>query len=333
MKNLKGQVIVGPTLRQVQTLGLDGASVDIATAFYTRRALDSLTITAKHARLLFRVDLANTRDWVRGYVAPDALLAKIDALLAKNIRIDLFGHPKAHVKAYVGSRGALVGSANLTLRGLGGGLELAVRARDTNGVKLVRDALTNYQKRLDKIELDDLRDFVTTNLKTVKAEQKKWRQEHQEDDEDRLPNVARDQIAGAMGSYPSFLAWLGKRKTAAAKETFDRANGKSHLQGHIHRNYYGLRQFFLAFPELQVLFSKGDEDTYKLSKDAAMEALLKEFVLQHAADEEDFSLDRWKTYLPIECGGRAERHGGTIGNLNRMLPLVAKYLEHLQKQV
>ena len=71
-----------------------------------------------------------------------------------------------------------------------------------------------------------------------------------------------------------------------------------------------------------------NSDTYKLSRDATMEQHLNGFVSEFATDEDDFSLDNWKTYLPIECGGRAGRHGGTIGNLNYMLPLVAAYLAH-----
>lgn len=330
MKNLKGQAIVGPTLRQVQALGLDGPQVDIATAFYSRRALNSLAIKANRVRLLFRVDLERTREWERGYVAPDALLDKIDALIADGVKVDLFGHPKAHVKAYVGSKGALVGSANLTLRGLGGGLEMAVRTRDAAGAKLVRDSLSVYQQRLSTIELDALRDFVSKHLKAVRAAQATTKRD--EEDEDRLPDVPRDQAAGALGSYAAFLTWLGTQAGDAAKVILDRAEGQSQLQGHIRNNFYGLRQFFLAYPEFQASISGKNAAEYRLFGDAQTEANLKDVVLKHATDEQDFRIETWKSYLPAECGGRVPKRGGTIGNLNRMLPLVAKYLEHLQKR-
>jgi hypothetical protein len=86
-----------------------------------------------------------------------------------------------------------------------------------------------------------------------------------------------------------------------------------------------------VFPETLQSFRRTDPDSYKLSKDPAMEDMLKSFVHDFAVDEASFVLERWRTYLPIECGGRAGRHGGTIGNLNYMLPLVAAYLAHTLK--
>ena len=83
----------------------------------------------------------------------------------------------------------------------------------------------------------------------------------------------------------------------------------------------------LAYPEGYLRFRRENPDSYKLSQDSDTEAQIASFVEQIAQDEADFSLDTWKTYLPEECGGRAGKHGGTIGNLNRMLPLVARYIE------
>jgi len=122
------------------------------------------------------------------------------------------------------------------------------------------------------------------------------------------------------------LEWLARQKSAAAAEILARAKGKGNLQGHIHRNFYGLRQYLMARPEEMERFANEDSSFYRLSGDAATEKRLKDFVTHQASNEHDFSLDIWKTYLPEECGGRAGKHGGTIGNLNRMLPLVAKYL-------
>lgn len=323
MHTLKGRVITGPTLRNIQSLGLDGQTVDIATAFYTRRALESLTITARKVRLLCRIDLARIDEWCSGYVAPDALLDKMKALREMGAEVSLFGHHEAHVKAYTGSKGALVGSANLTLRGFGGGLEMVVHTISRSGVDLVRASLSQYQQRLTKISIEDLAQYVRKNLKTVQDAQKKARTNV----ENKLPDVPRDRILNGFGSYQSFLVWLKKRPGEGARVILARANGQGNLQGHIHRNFYGLRQYFLTYPEFQVPFSKQDATTYKLSKDVETEALIKEFVESHATDEDDFKLEIWKTYLPQECGGRAEKHGGTIGNLNRMLPLVAQYLE------
>jgi hypothetical protein len=327
MNRLRGELIAGPTLRDIQALGLDGRRVDIATAFYSARALDSLNISAAKVNLFCRVDLTSIDEWCGGHVAPDALLNKMETLTDTGAKVSLFGHAKAHAKAYVGSKGALVGSANLTLRGFGAGCEIVVHTRGAAEVELVRKALSRYQRQLTEIDIDELREYVRKNSNVVKKCQK-----NRPKAEDRLPNVPRDKISAALGSYDLFLKWLDRQIEDSARETLDRANGKGNLQGHIHRNFYGLRQFFLAYPELQVQFSKQDSNTYKLSKDPVTERLVAEFVKNHAANEDDFDLSIWMTYLPRECGGRAGKHGGTIGNLNRMLPLVAKYLQGLRLQ-
>lgn len=87
-----------------------------------------------------------------------------------------------------------------------------------------------------------------------------------------------------------------------------------------------MRQLFLADPDARDRFEVESPDLYKLSRDPQMESRIARFVKENAVDETDFRLDVWKTYLPVECGGRAGKHGSTIGNLNRMLPLVARYL-------
>lgn len=315
-------MIVGPTLRDVQNIGLDGPQVDIATAFYSRRALDSLRINARRVRFLCRLDLTRTDEWRAGYIAPDALLAKIDALRDAGSVVTLCASARAHAKAYAGRVGAMTGSANLTLRGFGGGYELVVRGSGDEAVLAVRAALNRYERKLLPVDIENLREYVTTNLRSVQASLRR-----RPPLEDRLPSVPRDGLSARLGSYESFKGWLGKQVENGARIILNRANGQANLQGHIHRNFFGLRQFFLAYPETLTRFAREDPDRYKLSRDPNTERAIADFVSRFAVDEDDFSLHTWKTYLPRECGGRAGRHGGTIGNLNYMLPLVARYLE------
>jgi hypothetical protein len=231
----------------------------------------------------------------------------------------LYCSPDAHAKAYVGKSGALVGSANLTLRGFGGGLELLQYSHGHSSVDFVRRRLTKYCKRMDRVEIKMLEAFIKQNEKRITELRRNVR------NEDRLPRLHSGQRRH-FGDYDGFLNWLHSLKSVSAKEVYERANGKNQLSGHIHRNFYGLRQFFLAYPEMIDMFVKLDSDAYKLSADRIQEKRLKKFVKQYANDEEDFVLNIWKTYLPVECGGRAGGHGGTIGNLNRMFPLIARYL-------
>lgn len=79
-------------------------------------------------------------------------------------------------------------------------------------------------------------------------------------------------------------------------------------------------------PDIQKLGRGKSPDTYRLLRDSAEAKSLNGFVNNNSADEPGFLLSTWKGYLPKELGGRAINYGGTIGNLHRMLPLIARYL-------
>jgi len=187
----------------------------------------------------------------------------------------------------------------------------------------IKAGISRYMAGLQHIKLDELESFVADNLESVCAERKKYNHPNLES---RPPKIFQSDRPDRLGTYQDFLGWLKRVNSEAAIEILARANGKNNLSGHIYRNFFGLRQYLLYAPDTQRRFAKESEDDYKLSKDPATESEMKGFVLNHAFDEDNFSLETWKTYLPQECGGRAEKHGGTIGNLNRMLPLVAKQL-------
>ena len=313
-------IIVGPVLQHLRTIGLDRGAITLATAFYSSRALASLAIRADSLTIICRLDLASTEEWKRGFVAPDTLLSFLQAQQCRGATTLLFAAPTAHAKLYIGHRAALIGSANLTIRGFGGGHEILYRLRGRQALQEIRRALREYKSTLTRIELDELQEYVERNRRSVRRALARRRQ-----NPDQLPQANRS-VRSHLGSYDNFLNWLNSVPQPSALTIRERAYGQHNLQGHINRNFYGLRQFFLAFPEDFNKMREANPNTYKLSRDEEMEGHLRDFVDQFAADEEDFALDRWKTYLPVECGGRAGHHGGTIGNLNRMLPLVAAYL-------
>ena len=263
-----------------------------------------------------RLDLDNPREWIEGMVAPDALLARLKLLESQGTKIRLFVDRSAHAKVYLGNRGAIIGSSNLTLQGFGGGWEIIQYTREARDLKRLHESLQMYKGLLTPLSLEELESYVSKHWRSVRRRQKRYKE--------TLPTPSKR--PARLGDYDDFLAWLEEQRSPAAREILERARGKGNLQGHIHRNFYGLRQFLLAYPEGYLRFRRENPDSYKLSQDSDTEAQMAFFVEQIAQDEADFSLDIWKTYLPKECGGKAGKHGGTIGNLNRMLPLVARYI-------
>lgn len=319
------KIIVGPVLQHLRMIGLDGGAISLATAFYSSRALKSLTIRADSVTVICRLDLDSAEEWKRGLIAPDTLLSFLKAQQGRGATTRLYAAPTAHAKVYLGNRAVLIGSANLTMRGFGGGHEVLNRMDSRQALRMTNRALREYQDSLTEISINELQEYVQRNQSSVRRA--KVRRKIQNQKSDQLPQINRS-ARPHLGSYDNFLDWLSSVQAAGALEIWKRAHGKHNLSGHIHRNFYGLRQFFLTYPEVFETMKQAAPDTYKLSKNAQMEQHLNDFVSQFATDEDDFSLDHWRTYLPIECGGRAGRHGGTIGNLNYMLPLVAAYLAH-----
>lgn len=318
------QFIIGPVLEDLVEVGLDGQNLDIATAYYTAGALRALRdARPKRLRFMCRIDFRSTAEWVQGGINPAALYQLLSYCRDQGVRVNLFGHPDAHAKFYIGQRCALIGSANLTMKGFGGGTEVLWRLNSAAQLRTVRRSAGRYVRLLRPIDLAELGTYVEQHREEVAQAQRTARRKR--DDQERLPAYSRDRHV-RFGNYEDYQRFLAAFNDPAAREILARAQGKNNLQGHIHSNFYGLRQFLLAYPQHKRRFETESPVRYSLSRDADTERDLDNFVTHQAVDEDDFSLDTWRTYLPRECGGRAGRHGGTIGNLNRMLPLVARYL-------
>ena len=131
------RLILGPILKDLSQIGLDRGHVHLMTAYYSGRALSSLQIGAPAVTFACRLDTNSIDDWVQGFVAPDKLLSCLRELQSRGTRVRLLASPTAHAKLYVGTRGAIIGSSNLTLSGFGGGQEVVTLLR---GDRMIRQA-------------------------------------------------------------------------------------------------------------------------------------------------------------------------------------------------
>ena len=314
--------ITSPNLSLLKEIGLSGQAGYIATAYYSSRALEYLNSITKvrHLHLFFRLDLTKNDEWKRRSIDPAALLLFIQKQTKQGATVKLVTHPSAHAKIYIGDKGVICGSSNLSTNGFGSGMEVVCFDRK-DGIPGALKNLAQYAKRMEPLDIRTLAKYVQ-DMKPAKFEEKT--------DQNKLPrNISYGGILEQ--AYENFRVWLSKQKGAAEQEIFSRAMNMRHqnLTGHIHKNFFGLRQFYIAYPELIQPLSSVDANQYKLLKDNAISNLIKIFVTHNATDEGSFKVQVWKTYLPIKLGGRAQKDGGTIGNLNRMIPLVAKYLLEL----
>jgi phosphatidylserine/phosphatidylglycerophosphate/cardiolipin synthase-like enzyme len=312
------KAIVGPVLSDLSGLW-QGSEFVLASAFYSASRLRSTTITTQSAELLVRLDLTSPDEWITRAVAPDALLELLER--HSNVDIRVYCGPRAHAKVYLGDDAFVTGSANYTVRGLAGtAAEVVWYESSRAAVRAMRRALAEYRRSLTPLTRSELEKYVERYRDIVKKRQGAAVRSL----EDILPTDT--ERPRRTGSYESFLKWL-ERRDGAADEVLARAHGKGNLSGHIRMNFFGIRQFLLAHPKHGQLLRRADAQTYRLSDDSALQQDLKAFVDGEAADEGGLIVDTWRTYLPAHSGGKPKSGGGTQGNLNRMLPLMAQFLK------
>jgi hypothetical protein len=316
------KALIGPTLADLDAIG--GGKVTLATAFYSAGALNALDLAVDELRLMVRLDTSSVYEWAVGSIDPEALRDFIERHSKTCGSVSLHVSPRAHAKLYKGHDGYYVGSANLSSRGFSGSRdEILWFENDAPRRKLVESALNAYEGGFQQLSFEDLDDYVNSNRAAARALAKTLPAAARAD-EDRTPaDVPRP---SRLGDYAHFRKWLDRQSGAAAAEIAARANGKGNLSGHIRQNFLGLRQFFISEPSEARRLAKEDSATYSLARDRLASLALGSFAQHRASDEGPFSVSIWRTYLPESAGGKPKTGGGTSGNLNRMLPLVARYL-------
>lgn len=317
------RTVVGPVLADLDRIG--GGNVTLATAFYSAGALSKLNIKADNLHLLVRLNVSSVFEWAGGAIDPVALRVFIERHSKKGIQVKLSISSTAHAKIYKGKKGYFIGSANLSWRAFSGrGDEVLWFEDDNRRKKLMDKTLEDYKRSFRPLSFKELDDYIAKNQPLAKSLAAKLpREAQQELDEDETPpHIKRP---ARLGDYGDFLNWLDGQKGEAATTIFARANGQGNLSGHIKQGFFGLRQYFLKNPDEMTRLASKNPDVY--STDSLTLQQLSSFVLHRAIDEGAFYVSTWRTYLPENAGGKPKTGGGTSGNLKRMLPLVARYVQ------
>src|SRR6266852_5436453 len=118
--------IQGPTLPILRSIGFRSRQVHLLTAFYSAAPLHWLSreLQAENVVVAARLDLTSPAEWLRGSIDPKDLLTFLTGLRERGVAVRFFAGPTAHAKLFVGDRGVIVGSANLSTRGFGAGPEI-----------------------------------------------------------------------------------------------------------------------------------------------------------------------------------------------------------------
>lgn len=310
---------VVPDPNALKTVVKDCSSITVFSPFYTAGGLflfeSALNENISIKEINFNCRLTK-HDWIQGSIDPEALL-RMCRKLNSQIRLNIACNDMLHAKAYYSEKMGLVGSANLTSQGFGNGLEFLLMITGN-----VLDDVKSWFKHnvgpsLRKISIRELRQFVKQNIHEVNREKKKIRK-----------ILKRKIFTLGHISIDRFINFCAKLQGSAPKEVVLRFFGKDQLSGHIKNFYYASYQFLNKNRNLVKPMAKISPNDFRLQNTPYLN-IWKRFI--KSANIKDipsvgFYAQSTLRYLPIKLGGRQTTGGAGIGNLNRVLPLVARFI-------
>jgi HKD family nuclease len=313
---------VHPDKNALSVIAKNGVSLNIYSPFYTASGLLLLSNIIKDSGSLKQVNF-NCRlrkaDWIQGSIDPIALV-RLTKTFSGKIRFSFSCDDSLHAKAYYCEKKGLIGSANLTSQGFGNRLEFLLLISGTilgTTKKWFSKHIHPYLKRFSQKELAQ---FIRRNEAEVKKEKEKLKK----------LKAARSKQRGVKTTYSpidEFMDYCAGLPGPAAKEVVLRYMGKDQLSGHIRNFYYASQQFLSKYIGLTTRIARKSAQTFRLQEMPFKDQWIS-FI--HSSDlknipDANYSAQSTIRYLPESLGGKQTTGGAGIGNLNRVLPLVAKY--------
>jgi HKD family nuclease len=316
-KNISKPIL--PSREALRTVVKDCSSITIFSPFYTAGGLflfeSMLKEGASIKKIKFNCRLTK-HDWIHGSIDPMALL-RMCTRFNGQINVNIACNDMLHAKAYYNEKVGLIGSANLTSQGFGNGLEFLLMITDD----VLKDVKTwfNYKisSRLDTISRSQLKYFIKQNIDEVEQERMKIRK------------VPKRKIA--ISSYMPvnfFIDYCASFNNPIAEEVVLRFMGKDQLSGHVKNFYYASYQFFAKKKKLIRPLADMSLKDFRLQETPYKDTWIK-FICSPAIKDipsVGYYAKSTLNYLPQRVGGRQTSGGAGIGNLNKVLPLVAKFI-------
>ena len=124
-----------------------------------------------------------------------------------------------------------------------------------------------------------------------------------------------------------FIDYCASLRGKAPKEVVLRFYGKLNLSGHIRNCYYASQQFLSAHQTIINPISRIPPEKFRLQSSPYKDKWINFVKSKNLKDidEVGYSAKSTLKYLPTWLGGTQTKGGATSGNLNRVLPLVARF--------
>jgi HKD family nuclease len=307
-----------------------GSHVTIFSPFYTAAGLLLFKHLLDRNNSIKEVNFncrLTKHDWIQGSIDPESLL-EIVKISAGRIKFNIAHRDTLHAKAYFCEKNGLIGSANLTSQGFGSGLEFLLLVSDS----VLKSTKEWFKKHvspyLKKITLGELEYFIEKNKTEVYKKRRII---------NRVLNkkIKRKTLFLPYAPVDDFIDYCAKLDGAASKEVVLRFMGKDHLSGHIKNFYYASQQFFDKYQKLTKKMSQVLPDNFRL-QNAPFKITWIKFIQGSQLKDivpVGFLAQSTLNYLPSALGGKQTTGGAGIGNLNRILPLVAQFRIHAYSNI
>jgi HKD family nuclease len=315
---------VPPNSKSLNIVLENAIELDIYTPFYTAAGLLLLEdfIGRDHCKikkLNFSCRITKAA-WIQNSIDPISLRKFIDKF-SNCLEINIAHNDTLHAKGYFAENNGLIGSANLTSQGFGDGLEFLYSISGSILTKTKSWFNGKIKPLLHPITPAELNSFIGKNINAVIQLQKKYRKLLRQSHKHRGNKAP-------ISSIDVFMDYCAKLQGAVPNEVVLRYLGKFQLSGHIRNFYYASQQFLSKYPGLISPIRKEPMDEFHLQNSPYIE-LWKKFInspFLKDIEEERYSAKSTAIYLPTNLGGKQISGGAGSGNINRVLPLVARFL-------
>jgi len=310
---------VTPDIEALKTVVKNGSHITIFSPFYTTAGLfifeKALEVNTSIKEINFNCRLTK-HDWIQGSIDPEALVTLRKNLRSK-IKLNISCNDMLHAKAYYNEKIGLIGSANLTSHGFGNGLEFLLMISGSVLDDVKSWFKTKISSSLREVSFKELEGFIKQNKNEVNKEKK------------RINRILKRKIA-RLFYFPvdHFIDYCAKLDGQAPKEVVLRFMGKDQLSGHIKNFYYASYQFLNKNDSLVKPIAKIPPNDFRLQNTPYID-VWRRFVKSTEIKDipsVGFSAKSTLRYLPVQLGGTQTKGGAGIGNLNRVLPLVARFI-------
>ena len=314
----------------------------VCSAYYSEDGLGHLVDAFPSGPCLTFVSRLSPSDWLNGVADPEALVLLLDLLRDDGRESRFIVHQRLHAKAYLadGVRG-LVGSANLSTGGFDTNFEIMMdldKEEAAAADRMIKQETVTYGVSLAP---DSLRKWVTTYGSRIKDLRPDAPNASQLSDAQRtLDSLLGYGQAGAVEEnipdIEEYATWLDSHVILPGAGTLlDRLRNLSgqNLTGHVRQSYCAIVRFLQESPQYVDGLANGldslagQDDIFR--PDDALIAHWIRHLDEHATEQGagwDYAVLRG--VLPPNLGGTRTGGGGGSSTLKRMLPLVARFLQH-----